>query len=59
MVIIRVLGSSVVPFCPFSFWAPLLKPNSSPIILGLLWNLAFERMDLLVPLRVFFKRLGC
>ena len=36
------LGSPVVPFCPFSFWVPLLKPNSRKkgtlIIKGLLGN---------------------
>ena len=38
------LGSPVVPFYPFSFWVPLLKPNSRKkgtlIIKGLLGNLA-------------------
>ena len=37
------LGPPVVPFCPFSFWAPLLKPNSRKkgtlIFKGLLGNL--------------------
>ena len=37
------LGSPVVPFYPFSFWAPLLKPSSRKkatlIIKGLLGNL--------------------
>ena len=37
------LGSPVVPFYPFSFWVPLLKPNSRKkgtlIIKGLLGNL--------------------
>ena len=37
------LGSPVVPFYPFSFWAPLLKPNSrnkgTLIIKGLLGKL--------------------
>ena len=36
------LGSPVGPFCPFSFWVPFLKPNSSKkgtlIIKGLLGN---------------------
>ena len=40
------LGSPVVPFYPFSFWVPLLKPNSRKkgtlIIKGLLGNLDFE-----------------
>ena len=38
------LGSPVVPFYPFSFWVPLLEPNSRKkgtlIIKGLLGNLA-------------------
>ena len=38
------LGAPVVPFYPFSFWVPLLKPNSRKkgtlIIKGLLGNLA-------------------
>ena len=38
-------GAPVVPFYPFSFWVPLLKPNSTKkgtlIIKGLLGNLAF------------------
>ena len=38
------LGSPVVPFYPFSFWVPLLKPNSRKkdtlIVKGLLGNLA-------------------
>ena len=25
----RKLGSSVVPFCPFSFWVPLLKTKKN------------------------------
>ena len=37
------LGSPVVPCYPFSFWVPLLKPNSRKkgtlIIKGLLGNL--------------------
>ena len=37
------LGAPVVPFYPFSFWVPLLKPNSRKkgtlIIKGLLGNL--------------------
>ena len=37
------LGAPVVPFYPFSFWLPLLKPNSrrkgTLIIKGLLGNL--------------------
>ena len=37
------LGSRVVPFCPFSFLVPLLKPNSRKkgtlIMKGLLGNL--------------------
>ena len=37
------LGSPVVPFYPFSFWVPLLKPNSRKkgalIVKGLLGNL--------------------
>ena len=37
------LGSPVVPFYPFSFWVPFLKPNSRKkgtlIIKGLLGNL--------------------
>ena len=37
------LGAPVVPFYPFSFWVPLLKPNSREkgtlIIKGLLGNL--------------------
>ena len=40
---ISTLGSPVVPFYPFSFWVPLLKPNSRKkgtlIIKGLLGNL--------------------
>ena len=39
----RILGSPVVPFYPFSFWVPLLKPNSRKkgtlTIKGLLGNL--------------------
>ena len=38
-----ILGAPVVPFYPFSFWGPLLKPNSRKkgtlIIKGLLGNL--------------------
>ena len=38
-----VIGAPVVPFYPFSFWVPLLKPNSRKkgtlIIKGLLGNL--------------------
>ena len=40
------LGSPVVPFYPFSFWVPLLKPNSrkkGTRIKGLLGNLAQMR----------------
>ena len=41
-----LLGSPVVPFYPFSFWAPLLKPNrrkkGALIIKGLLGNLVVE-----------------
>ena len=44
------LGSPVVPFYPFSFWVPLLKPNSRKkgtlIIKGLLGNLVMESRDL-------------
>ena len=29
LITIIVLGSPVVPFYPFSFWVPLLKPNRS------------------------------
>ena len=40
---ILLLGSPVVPFYPFSFWVPVLKPNSRKkgtlIIKGLLGNL--------------------
>ena len=40
-----LLGSPVVPFYPFSFWVPLLKPNSRKkgtlIIRGLLGNLDY------------------
>ena len=40
-----LLGSPVVPFYPFSFWVPLLKPNSrnkgTLIIKGLLGNLVW------------------
>ena len=40
---VKPLGSPVVPFYPFSFWVPLLKPNSRKkgtlIIKGLLGNL--------------------
>ena len=48
----RVLGFVVVPFYPFSFWVPLLKPKSRKkgtlIIKGLLGNLGFtcSRKDL-------------
>ena len=52
-----LLGSPVVPFCPFSFWVPLLKPSSRKkgtliikkgtlIIKGLLGNLGCERWSL-------------
>ena len=40
------LGFPVLSFCPFSFWVPLLKPNSrekgTPIIKGLLGNLVMN-----------------
>ena len=50
------LGSPVVPFYPFSFWAPLLKPNSRKkatlIIKGLLGNLGHScRKHLAAPTR--------
>ena len=49
------LGAPVVPFCPFSFWVPLLKPNSREkgtlIIKGLLGNLVVHRSK-----RVAFER---
>ena len=61
----RELGSPVVPFYPFSFWVPLLEPNSRKkgtlIIKGLLGNLekqgSLERLSrstcrLLMPLTV-------
>ena len=39
----ELLGAPVVPFYPFSFWVPVLKPNSRKkgtlIIKGLLGNL--------------------
>ena len=42
------LGAPVVPFYPFSFWVPLLKPNSRKkgtlIIKGLLGNLGFQTL---------------
>ena len=42
------LGSPVVPFYPFSFGVPLLKPNSRKkgtlIIKGLLGNLVISRV---------------
>ena len=42
-VLVLRLGSPAVPFYPFSFWVPLLKPNSRKkgtlIIKGLLGNL--------------------
>ena len=42
-VVLQKLGSPVVPFCPFSFWVPLLKPISRKkctlISKGLLGNL--------------------
>ena len=48
------LGAPVVPFYPFSFWLPLLKPNSRKkgtlIIKGLLGSLV--RVPLRSPLRV-------
>ena len=51
------LGSPVVPFYPFSFWVPLLKPNSRKkgtlIIKGLLGNL-----DNLDPQYPTFKLFG-
>ena len=41
----QFLGSPVVPFCLFSFWVPLLKPNSRKkgtlIFKGSLENLDF------------------
>ena len=44
--ICALLGSPVVPFYPFSFWVPLLKPNSRKkgtlIIKGLLGNLGYS-----------------
>ena len=50
--VFQMLGSPVVPFYPFSFWVPLLKPNSRKkgtlIIKGLLGNL--ERV---IPKAVF------
>ena len=40
-----LLGSPVVPFCPFSFWVPLLKPKKGKkgtlIIKGLLGSLDY------------------
>ena len=45
-------GSPVVPFYPFSFWVPLLKPNSRKkgtlIIKGLLGNLVEESGNMLL-----------
>ena len=42
------LGSPVVPFYPFSFWVPLLNPNSRKkgtlIIKGLLGNLVIDKV---------------
>ena len=42
-----MLGPPVVPFCPFSFWVPLVKPNSRKkgtlIVKGLLGNLVWFR----------------
>ena len=42
------LGAPVVPFYPFSFWVPLLKPNSRKkgtlIIKGLLGNLVLHAL---------------
>ena len=47
---IKFLGSPVVPFYPFSFWVPLLKPNSrkkgTRIVKGLLGNLGLLRGSL-------------
>ena len=47
------LGAPVVPFYPFSFWVPLLKPNSRKkgtlIIKGLLGNLAAETLCRTTP----------
>ena len=41
--VLEGLGAPVVPFYPFSFWVPLLKPNSRKkgtlIMKGLLGNL--------------------
>ena len=46
--VFQMLGSPVVPFYPFSFWVPLLKPNSRKkgtlIIKGLLGNLGCYRI---------------
>ena len=43
------LGSPVEPFYPFSFWVPLLKPNSRKkgtlIVKGLLGNLDVYKAD--------------
>ena len=43
------LGAPAVPFYPFSFWVPLLKPNSRKkgtlIIKGLLGNLDADRIS--------------
>ena len=45
------LGSPVVPFYPFSFWVPLLKPNSRKkgtlIIKGLLGNIGEREREFL------------
>ena len=53
---LRKLGSPVVPFYPFSFWVPLLKPNSrkkgTRITKGLLGNLENYKRNS-VPSRVF------
>ena len=50
------LGSPVVPFGPFSFWAPLLKPNSRKkgtlTIKGLLGNLVTRPQAVLLLLLV-------
>ena len=46
VLMVHTLGSPVVPFYPFSFWVPFLKPNSRKkgtlIIKGLLGNLVQE-----------------
>ena len=52
---LKRLGSPVVPFYPFSFWVPLLKPNSRKkgtlIIKGLLGNLGglWKRPRIAIP----------